>query len=138
MRMLNKIIFTWILGLFTVTFLGSFAFSQIPNGALGAIDYGKPFNYLLSLAQWDGGNYLNIAQNGYQTLGSYAFAPLYPFLIKLASTFTRSYLFAGLIISISSFTLFLNIFYRYIKNRCGKSLAQTTVITFLLFPTTFF
>ena len=90
----------WRLLLFLVLF---FAFKYVPlqKDFLG----GGLFNYLSNphlwaLANFDGEHYLSIAQNGYLPL-TYAFFPVYPYLIKLfAETFGHTlinYLFSGLL-----------------------------------------
>lgn len=137
--MILKIFLFWRLGLFLVTYIGSITFPLVANSGLGAVGEGKNFNYWASWAQWDGGHYFNIAKHGYQILSDFAFLPLYPFLVKLFGIFTlKNYLFSGLIISNISLLLFLIFFFKLIKEKYGKNIAYSSIISFLVFPTTFF
>ena len=136
--MILKIFIVWRIGLFLITYLGSQTFPKIANSGIGAIGPNQPFDYWASWAQWDGGHYFSISQRGYQLLGDYAFFPLYPSVVKLLDFATNNTLLSGLIISNISFLLFLIVFAKVLTLRFNKSVAFSSVITFLLFPTTFF
>lgn len=136
--MILKTFLFWRLGLFFLAFAGFMAFTLIPNGSVGAISTNRNANYWYSWAQWDGGHYLNIAQNGYTNLQETAFFPLYPILIKIIGTvLIGHYLFAGLLISNVSFLLFL-----YVLGRLSKILIKKQsldlVFIYLLYPASFF
>lgn len=136
--MINLFVF-WRLGLFLITYLGSKVFPLVANNALGAVGDGKVFDYWLSWAQWDGGNFLSIATRGYQNLQYFAFAPLFPFLAKMLSfVFGGNVFVAGLVISNISFAMFLVLFHSFLKKNYPAGVANSTLITFLTFPTTFF
>lgn len=135
---INLFVF-WRLGLLLITFLGSRIFPLVANQSPGAIGTGKVFDYWLSWAQWDGGNYLSIASSGYQNLQYFAFAPLFPFLARiLSSIFDGNVLIAGLVISNLSFLAFILLFHSFLKKNYSTPIANTTLITFLTFPTAFF
>lgn len=137
--MIVNIFAVWRIGLLLVTYLGSLALIKSANGALGSIGPATSFDFWLSLAQWDGGHYFEIAKNGYLSLQNYAFFPLYPILIRLFKfIFLNNLLLSGLFISNISFLLFLSIFYKLLKEKFSAKIAYSTVITFITFPTTFF
>ena len=56
-------------------------------------------NPLKHLANWDGADYISIANKGYDDKFLTGFFPLYPILIKLVHVIVRSYLISGLIIT---------------------------------------
>jgi Gpi18-like mannosyltransferase len=137
--MIVSLFIFWRLGLLLVTFLGSRVFPLVANQSPGAVGTGKGFDYWLSWAQWDGGNYLSIATHGYQNLQYFAFAPLFPFLAKILSLIFMGNVFvAGLVISNLSFLAFLLLFHNFLKKNYSVSIANTTLVTFLTFPTAFF
>lgn len=128
----------WFIGLILLTLAGSILLPLLPNNGLGAIAPGKDFNYLLSLAQWDGGYFLDIAASGYDDTANFAFFPLYPLLIKVLGLAIRSNILPALIISNICFIFFLIRLYKYTLKISSKKVARSTVLTFLLFPTAFF
>lgn len=134
-----KLYLFWIVGLFAITYLGSILLPLNPNSGLGAVGPQKNFNYWLSLAQWDGGNFLNIASNGYSDFQNFAFFPLYPFLIKIVGIFTLgNKLLSAIIISNICFILFLTKFYSYVSRITTKKKALSTFLVFLFYPVTFY
>lgn len=134
-----RIYIFWIIGLFVLTFAGSKLLPLLPNSGLGAIGPGKDFNYALSLAQWDGGHFLEIAKSGYHNDRNFAFFPLYPLLIKLFSFVTlKNALLSAILLSNIFFVIFLYKLYEYSRNILSQKKAFSTTLTFLLFPTTFF
>ena len=128
--MILKLFLFWRLGLFLLIVLASFTVAKTT---------GSQINPFYSWAGWDGGHYLAIAKNGYITLEDYAFFPLFPLAIKLTSfLFFGNYILAGLAISHLSAVAFLYMFYNLVKKRAGKSVATSSILTFVLFPTSFF
>ena len=137
--MILRIFIFWRIGLFIATFLGSLALPRLQNSGLGAVGPDNSFNYWASWAQWDGGHYYQIAQNGYSSQGDYAFFPLYPLLVKFVSTFTgHNSLFAGLLVSNISLLIFCQLFFKYLKKRYSPNVALNSVLTLLFFPTSFY
>ena len=128
--MILKLFLYWRLGLFFIVLLASLTVAKAQSVHLGLFT---------SWAQWDGGHYLTIASSGYKSLEDYAFFPLFPLLIKLIGTlFLGNLILSGLFISHISFIFFLYFFYRLISLRYSKSIAFSTLVTFLVFPSSFF
>ncbi|OGD93203.1 hypothetical protein A2697_01485 [Candidatus Curtissbacteria bacterium RIFCSPHIGHO2_01_FULL_41_44] len=136
--MIVKLFTFWRLGLFLVTYLGSLVLPKIENGGLGAIGKGHTFNFWTSWAQWDGGHYFGIAESGYLLFSDYAFFPLFPFLVRVVNLLLGNLILSGLIVSNIAFLIFLLIFFKVIKEKYSPKVAQLTIGTFLVFPTTFF
>jgi len=137
--MILKIFLFWRLGLLLITYLGSFTFPLVANGALGAIGPGRQFDFWKSQAQWDGGHYFQIANQGYLLNSDFAFFPFFPALIKFfALILNGNYLLSGLLISNIAFVTFLLIFYKFIKDKYSKDIAFFATVTYLVFPTSFF
>lgn len=136
--MIIKIFLFWVFGLIAITFVGTKALPQLANAGLGAIAPDKNFNYFLSLAQWDGGNYLHIAKEGFTDKKYFAFAPVYPLLLKIVPLKSQYQLFSGLMLSSISFFLFLKTLHKYITKRYSREIALNTVISYMVFPTSFF
>lgn len=107
-----------------------FSFSFLPHSDL------FPHQFLKNLANWDGGHYLGIAQNGYSS-AQFVFFPLYPLLINLISKVTGDFLLAGLIISFVSAILAVNLLYSLVKLDFGKQYANRTLLALLFFPLSF-
>lgn len=120
------ILVVWIVSIAAVAYLG---FSYFPH---------PQTLFLQSWANFDGGHYLSIAQHGYLTKQQYAFFPLYPMLINLIARLTGDYLIAGLLISLVSLLLVLNLFYSLINFDFGKKFAEIGILLLLLFPTAFY
>lgn len=124
----NIIITIWIISVLSVFY---FSFSALPHSDL------FQNNFLKSLANWDGGHYLSIAEKGYALKPQYAFFPLYPMLINIFSRVTGDYLTAALMISFISFILGANIFYQLVLSNFDKSSAQKALLALLFFPLSF-
>lgn len=137
--MIIKIFLVWRIGLFAATYIGSKVFPLVANGGIGAVGAGKNFDFFASWAQWDGGHYFNIANQGYFGPNEYAFFPLYPALIKVASVLTfGNTLLAGLLISNIFFAIFLYVFYNFTAKLHNKKTAFAATVTLMVFPTSFF
>lgn len=79
-------------------------------------------------------NFLYIAQNGYN--GSlYAFAPLYPVMIKLLSPiFFGSYEWAAFTISNISFIIVILLLFYYLIEYIGKTASMYATIALIIYP----
>lgn len=122
------IVCIWALSVLTIFYFG---FSTLPKSGL------FPNEFIRSLANWDGGHYLGIAEINYQKF-QYAFFPLYPLAINLVSKITGSFLLAGILISaLSSFFAF-QLFYELISMEFGKQYAKRSLIALLIFPMSFY
>ena len=139
MSKIFKVVVAWIIGLFLISFIGSLTLPKISNAGLGSQSSGRNYSFYLSLAQWDGGNYLEIAQNGYLRNSYYAFSPLYPGLIGFLSKMTKlDLVISGIFISVVSFLAFVYFFHKYVSLLFGEKQAGASTLTFVFFPTTFF
>lgn len=118
----------WAAAVLTIFYFG---FSALPHSGL------FPNDFLKSLANWDGGHYLGIA-DGYDKAFQYAFFPFYPVLINLVSKLTGSFLTAGILISIVSSFLAVNMLYQLVSLEFGKHNAKNAVLALLLFPMSFY
>ncbi len=108
----------WRIALIVVAYFGAGRFPLVSNGGPGAISKIQTFDFFKSWAQWDGGHYVGIAENGYAYIFQHAFFPLYPILIKLIGvlTFGNYFLSAYLISNLAAFgTLYF--LYKYTKKK---------------------
>lgn len=108
-----------------------FGFSTLPYSGL------FPKDFLKNLANWDGGHFLGIA-DGYDQTFQYAFFPLYPLLINLVSKITGSFLIAGILISVVSSLLAVNLLYQLVTIESDKQYAKKAVLALLFFPMSFY
>jgi len=98
--------------------------------------------WLSPFANWDSGWYLSIAERGYyfidQTTNA-VFFPLYPLLMRYVGKLTGlDYLTAGLIISQIAIIAAVIYLYQLIKNDYSQSIAWSSIVFLLIFPTAFF
>lgn len=84
-------------------------------------------------AHFDGIHYLRIAEYGYKDIGTQAFFPLYPMLIRLLSPILPSPLFIAVVISIISLIIALIGLSRLFPNHKPYAISHM-----LIFPTSFF
>lgn len=119
----------WLISLLAIFF---FAYSNFPQSGKFSADFWQ------SLANWDGGHYLNIAERGYSEKFQFAFFPLYPLATALVAKFTNNFVLAGLLVSILSTYLAMNLLYQLVRADFGLKAAQNVVLIILTFPTAFF
>lgn len=95
--------------------------------------------WLHSWANFDGVHYIRLVEHGYHG-DAYiqAFFPLYPMLVATVTFFTQNILLSGLIVSNLAFLLLLVIWHRFTSKRFGKQVGWYSLLTLLLFPTSFF
>ncbi len=131
----------WRLGLFLILFF-AIKFLPLQQHFIGGgiINYTKTPWYW-AWANFDGENYLSIAQYGYM-FAAQAFFPLYPLIIKIIGSLfgggIANFNTAGFIISNLSFVLALIGFYKLIKLDYSDKIARITVLLLLIFPTSFY
>jgi len=89
--------------------------------------------WLWAWSNFDGENYLSIAQYGFMFVGQ-AFFPLYPLIIKLFG----SGILSGLLISNLSFLLALIGLFKLTKLDYSEKIARLSILLLLLFPTSFY
>lgn len=88
---------------------------------------------------WDGGWYMNIAENGYTSIQSTAFFPLYPMLIAAVVYLTGSSAgVAAVLISNLTFLAALYFLYKFIAAIWDDSVADRSILLAVLFPGTLF
>ena len=120
-------------------------FGKVP-GWQGFDPFGltTPFGYFGNLlaspfARWDSVWYLEIARFGYRhQLGRTAFFPLYPALIHVVGTVTRSDLVAGVLISLVCFAVALFLLYQLVLLDASRQIAETTVLLVAFSPMAFY
>lgn len=129
--------FGWILILSLVTFFG---LSTIPH-------YDKPYHlkfadssteYWIGWANWDGGHFRGIAENGYLHPFQVVFFPLYPLLIKALMFLGIHSLWAGLIISQISTLAALFYLFKLAQLDYPEDIAKKSIFLILAFPTSFY
>jgi hypothetical protein len=102
----------------------------------------RPDKWLQIWDQWDFGYYREIAEFGYCAYGagdgSLAFYPLFPWLMRLVTYITRSYLIAGLLISGIASVIAAIALRRLVQLDYAGSVAMRSVWFFLIFPTAYF
>ena len=107
----------------------------------------KPGLLLTVWAHWDTGYYQSIAQFGYagktvgpgQAANGIAFAPLYPWGIRLVHDVTRaSWNTSAELLSAGALFVALAALYRLVTIERNERVAGTTVLVLLAFPTAFF
>lgn len=131
----------WRLGLFAILAL-AVKFVPLQINFLG----GNYANYIKNPLFWawgnfDGQRYTSIAQNGYGT-GELVYFPVYPILIKFLSTIFGNSLFTlnliGQVLSNLFFIISLFGIYKLIRIDFSEKIANITIISLLLFPTSFY
>lgn len=124
------ILFTiWTISIFTIFFLG---FTNLPHSGKFSDDFFK------SLANWDGGHYIGIAEHSYKEEFQYAFFPFYPMVINLVNQLIQNYTLSAILISSISALIAINLFYQLVALDFSKKLAENTIYWLLFFPTSFY
>lgn len=123
----NFRVLIWALSLLSIFY---FSYSFLPRTQL------FPGDFIRNLANWDGGHYLSIAENGYKP-SQFVFFPFYPLLINIFNRITGDFLIASLLISFISIFLAVNLLYKLVKSEFGKVTADRTIIALLFFPFSF-
>lgn len=83
--------------------------------------------------------YLSIAENGYESAGSFAFFPLFPLLVRAVSpAFAGQELFAALVVANLACLLGFVFLYSFFDRLEGGLSAKTATVALGVFPTSFF
>jgi 4-amino-4-deoxy-L-arabinose transferase-like glycosyltransferase len=91
------------------------------------------------LANWDGTWYIGIASHGYHKAGSWAFFPLYPWLLHGTADATHGqYVVAGTLLSIAAALAAAALLYLLVEGDYGRSVALWSVAFLAFFPTSIF
>lgn len=89
--------------------------------------------------RWDGEWYQSIAKNGYFSLQSTAFFPIYPLLIRAFHNVSGcSWLLSGWLISNLSFLFALIFLYKLVDNAYDTAMARKTLLFLVVFPSAMF
>lgn len=120
-------------------FITYFGLSLLPKTVShNEISWATPStDYFLKWANWDGGHFRGIAENGYLTF-QVVFFPLYPLLIKTLMLISIPSLWGGLFISNFSIILALFFLYKLVNLDFEKSIARKVIFITLAFPTAFY
>jgi len=98
--------------------------------------------YNFSWNRWDAPHYLYISEFGYTNVGDEAnfivFYPLYPLVVKALGGVIGSYRASGLILSNVFFFVGSLGLYKLIREIYSEETAELTLITLILFPTSYF
>lgn len=132
MRLYPSITLVFIIWLITILFIAYLGFLRLPHSGYFNGDF---FN---SLANWDGGHFLGIAEFGYSEKFQYAFFPFYPLVIKTVQELTGNFLLAAILISTLSTFLGIHFLYKLVLLDFDKKLAQKVVLLLLFFPASFY
>ena len=90
-------------------------------------------------ARWDGTWYIRIASQGYHRVGSWAFFPLYPWLLRSTADATDGqYVVAGMILSIAAALAAAAVLYVLVEDDYGRRVALWSVTLLAFFPTSIF
>ncbi len=127
----------WRATLFFITYAGISIFPHYLHEQKITEPPNQNLNYLLTWAQWDGGQFRGIVENGYLPFQT-VFFPGYPILISFLYKLGFSSLIAGLIISNISAILSLFFFYKLILLDYKKEVAKKAIYFLLVFPTSFY
>lgn len=132
MRLYPNVTIIFIIWFVSILVVSFFSFSTIPHSDKFKKDY------WVSFANWDGGHYVGIAENGYSEKFQYAFFPLYPLAIRAVNQITQNYLAAAIVISVAATFLGLHLLYGLVLLDFEKKIAERVILAFLFFPTAFF
>jgi 4-amino-4-deoxy-L-arabinose transferase-like glycosyltransferase len=90
-------------------------------------------------ANWDGTWYIRIASQGYHKIGSWAFFPLYPWLLHgTADATDGQYVVAGMMLSIAAALAAAAVLYLLVEEDYGRRVALWAVAFLAFFPTSIF
>lgn len=151
---MTKVTFVSLIKIFLITRVGLLAFtyffyeltpintSAIKANYVSVVSATKMGNLLIP---WDGQWILDIAQNGYpkQTTSridsaKYVQMPLYPFLIRIISPLTFSYITSGLIINLAASFIGSVYLYKLLVKDYSAQISKTAVRLFLINPLSIF
>lgn len=111
------------------------------NPAASAHYLSEPNNPLKFMSNWDGPNYLNIAQNGYTSSIQTNFFPLYPLIVRAVHYVIPSFLDSALLVSwiclVGAIYFYLKILRELFTGNDQRRTLQGLLL-FILFPTAVF
>ena len=141
----NFQILKYVLILFTgwrlvILFIAYFGLSIFPfHQSPGQLDWAnQSTDFWIRWANWDGGHFRGIAENGYINPFQVVFFPLYPLTIKILSLTGLPSLWGGLIISNLSLIGALFFLYKLVLFEGQENTAKKAILATLAFPTAFY
>jgi Mannosyltransferase (PIG-V) len=123
---------------------GTMFAGNLPAGGFHWLTPDVPTGTLNIWAHWDGAWYSQIAAEGYHTVASTAFFPLYPLLMRsLAELFggplsPPTLSVWGVLLSLLALPFAFYFVYKIAESGWGERTARTAVLILALFPTSFF
>lgn len=123
---------------------GTMFAGNLPAGGFHWLTPDVPTGTLNIWAHWDGAWYSQIAAEGYHTVASTAFFPLYPLLMRsLAELFGGPLSLPalsvwGVLLSLLALPFAFYFVYKVAESGWGERTARTAVLILALFPTSFF
>lgn len=126
----------WRVALAFITFFGLSTFPHMIGD--GVIAWPNPnLDYWIRWANWDGGHFRGIAENGYLPIQT-VFFPGYPILITILQSFGIHSLWGGLIISNLATIFVLFFLFKIILLDFDEQIAKRAIFALLIFPTSFY
>lgn len=121
-------------------FIAYFGLSIFPfHQTDGSMDWAnQTTDFWVRWANWDGGHFRGIAENGYINSFQVVFFPLYPLMIRMLSLIGIPSLWSGLLISNLSLIAALFFLYKLVLLNDQESTAKKAVLVTLAFPTAFY
>lgn len=132
MKLYPNITIIFIIWFFSILLTAFIGFSTLPHSGR----FGNDF--WMSLGNWDGGHYLQIAKNGYSEKFQFAFFPLYPLAVNMVNNITGNYPAAAVLVSTLSTFLGLHLLYKLTAVIFEKKIAEKAILALLFFPTSLF
>lgn len=132
MKLYSNVTIIFLIWVFAIWFISFFGFLTLPHSNELYI------YYLKSLGNWDGGHFLEIAENGYIKNFQYAFFPLYPILINFLNKLISNYLLAAVLISTATSFLGMHLLFKLVSVYFDKKIAEKAILSLLFFPASFY
>jgi Mannosyltransferase (PIG-V) len=99
--------------------------------------FGLGDRFFDTFAQWDSGWFLGIAHHGYESKQAAAFFPLYPLLVRGVAEVVRSYVVAGVLVSLVAGAVAVLVLQRLARPLLAETGAADTVLFVALYPIAF-
>jgi Gpi18-like mannosyltransferase len=144
----------WRLALFLIAFLSTIVIYKFGNSfpyVDRVLEITHLPNWIWGFANFDGVHYLRIAQNGYDSVYTPAFFPVFPLLIKLLTYIIPknplldtvffvdpAYFYSGLILANGFFLMALFFLYKLFRIDFSSKISWGALLLLLLFPTSFY
>ena len=124
------------------TYLGQENNNLVPINALDISHYrNEPSNPLSFLSNWDGPNYIQISQSGYENVSQTNFFPFYPLAVAVVNLIVASPLTSAILVSWLSFVGAIYFYLKILKRQFhlkNNTDALRGVLFFVFFPSAIF